>query len=74
MNPLIHNPDLAMTIAHRTIDDRIHDAQVRAQARAVRAERRAARRQSRAAAGTPARHTPLPLAVLRFIRPARGTN
>ena len=77
MNPLIHNPDLAITIAHRTIDDRIHDAQERAQARAARAARaelRAARRQSRAAAGTSARSKPFPLAVLGLFRPARGTN
>ena len=74
MNPLIHNPDLAITIAHRTIDDRIHDAQERAQARAARAELRAARRQSRAAAGTSARSKPFPLAVLGLFRPARGTN
>lgn len=74
MNPLTHNPDLALTVAHRTINDRIHAAQERAQARAVRAELRSARRQSRAAAETPARRTPFPLAVLRLIRPARGTN
>jgi hypothetical protein len=70
MNPLTHNPDLALTIARRTIDDRIHDAQHRAQARAVRAELRAARRQSRTVAATPARHAS-PLAVLRLLRPAR---
>jgi len=41
MNPLTNNPDIALMIAHRTIDDRIHDAQQRDQARAARAARRA---------------------------------
>jgi hypothetical protein len=75
MNPITTNPDAAITIAHRIIDDRIHDAQQRAQARTVRAERRTARsRQFRRAGRTPARHTPFPLAVLRLFRPAGGTN
>jgi hypothetical protein len=74
MNPLTHNPDMAITVAHRTIDDRVHDAQERAQARTVRAARRAVRRQSRTAAQAPSRHRAFPLAVLRLIRPVRGTN
>lgn len=72
MNPLTHNPDLALTIARRTIDDRIRDAQERAQARAVRAERRAARRESRAAAATSKGRAAFPVAAaLRHLRPAR---
>ncbi len=71
MNPLTNSPDLALMIARRTIDDRINDAQQRAQARAVRAERRATRRQPPTPAATPARHASSPLAVLRLLRPAR---
>jgi hypothetical protein len=74
MNPLTHNPDLALAIARRTIDDRIRDAEQRAQARAVRAQLRAARRQSRKAGAPSAAHTSISLAVLRLVRPARGTN
>lgn len=71
MSPLTHNPDFALMIAHRTIDDRIHGAQQRAQARAARATLRTARRQSRRSAATPARHAHSPLAAFRFLRPAR---
>jgi len=71
MNMLTHNPDFALMIARRTIDDRIRDAQQRSQAHAARVERRAARRMSRTAVATPEPHTSFPLAAFRFLRPAR---
>jgi hypothetical protein len=70
MNPLTQNPDLALTIARRTIDDRIHDAERRAEARAARASLRAARRQTRPATAMPSRRAWFPRAVLRLMHPA----
>jgi hypothetical protein len=70
MNPLTSNPDMALTIAHRTIDDRINEAQQRAQARAARASRRAARQPGKAPT-TSARNISLPVAAFRLLRPAR---
>jgi hypothetical protein len=74
MNMLTQNPDFAIRIARQTIDDRIHDAQHRAQVRTIRAERRATHLQSRATRGMPTPDTAFPLFVLRLFRPARGTN
>jgi hypothetical protein len=42
MNSFTANPTAAGTVAHQLIQDRIHDAERRAQVRAVRADRRRA--------------------------------
>ena len=49
MNTFVASPDLALTVAHQTVADRVADAEHRALARAARAERRAARRETDAA-------------------------
>ena len=70
MNPLTRNPELALTMARRTIDDRVRDADQRARARAVRAELRAAGRPSPATEAAPRRRFRSALAAFRFLRPA----
>ena len=47
MNTFANSPDLALTLAHSTITDRVHQAQQRAQIHAVRAERRAGKHTAR---------------------------
>jgi hypothetical protein len=70
MNPLTRNPELALTMARRIIDDRVRDTEQRARARAVRAELRTARRPSTATEAAPRRRFRSALAAFRFLRPA----
>jgi hypothetical protein len=79
MNTLTNNPDHALIIAHRLIDDRIQATQRRAQTHELRAARRAERRQSHTAttpASPPATmpratRTSFPSSVLGFLHGAR---
>ncbi|HET9650453.1 MAG TPA: hypothetical protein VFP34_19775 [Microlunatus sp.] len=63
MNTITNNPDHALTIAQRLIDDHIQAAQRRAQIHQLRAVRRAERRQSHTAA-TPATTPATPSATV----------
>lgn len=65
MNPLNSNPEMALTLARHTVDDRLRDAEQRARALAVRDNQRAARRPSSA---VPRGRFPLPLAAFRFFK------
>lgn len=83
MNTITNNPDHALIIARRLIDDRLQAAQRRAQTHELRAARRAERRQSRTAttpasppASPPATmpraaRTSFPSSVLGFLHGAR---
>jgi hypothetical protein len=53
MQTFTNNPDLALTLAHQTISERIHQAQQRTLVRTVRADRRAARESAGAGAVAP---------------------
>jgi hypothetical protein len=70
MNTLTSNA--ALEIAHRTIDDRIRQAEARAQAQALRAERRAERhaRHTHHADSIPTVSTPWRSWTTWFARPA----
>ncbi len=65
MNTITNNPDHALTIAQRLIDDHIQAAQRRAQIHQLRAVRRASRRAERRPS-----HTATPQATPPATRPA----
>ena len=70
MNTFVASPNLALTIARQTVDERVAQAEYRAQARAARSEIRAARRESSRLSGRPTEHYRLPWWAFRFVRPA----
>jgi hypothetical protein len=70
MNTFVASPNLALTIAQQTVDQRVTEAEYRAQARAARSEIRAARRESSRLSGRPTEHYRLPWWAFRFVRPA----
>ena len=49
MNIFTNHPDAALTVAHRTIADRVDDAQVRTRTRALRTDQRLTRHTTRGA-------------------------
>ena len=67
MNTITNNPDHALAIAHRLIDDHIQAAQRRAQIHELRAVRRAAARR-RQRPTPPSRRSPRPVFVPRAAR------
>jgi len=69
MNAFAAGPDLARTLAHQTIDERVAQAEVRSQARAARSYARARRATARLSA-RPTQHHQLPWWAFRFARPA----
>ena len=69
MNTFVASPNLAQTIARQTIDERVAQAEYRAQARAARSERRAVRERTRLSA-RPTQQYQLPWWAFRFVRPA----
>jgi len=71
MNTFTSNPTAAGMVARQTIQDRVHDAERRAQVRAVRAERRTARREARVSGATPPANHRLQWWAFRFPHPAR---
>ena len=70
MNTFVASPNLALTIAHQTIDERVAQAEHRALARAARSEARAARRERPRLSARPTEHYRLPWWSFRFVRPA----
>ncbi len=70
MNTFVASPDLAQSIARRTIDERVAQAEYRALARAARSERRTARRESERLSARPTQQYQLPWWAFRFTRPA----
>jgi hypothetical protein len=71
MNTFAQSPQMALAIAHQTMQDRRDDAGRRAFARTVRAERRARHhfiRESRRLSGAPST-IPLPTWAFRFVHP-----
>jgi hypothetical protein len=71
MNSNTCNPTAAGMMAHQTIQDRVQDAERRAQVHMVRAERRTARREARASGATPPANHRLQWRAFRFPHPAR---
>ena len=69
MNTFVASPNLAQSIARQTIDERVAQAEYRAQARAARSYQRA-RRESSRLSGRPTEHYQLPWWAFRFVRPA----
>ena len=68
MNSFASNPSAASMMARQLIDERVRDAQDRAQARAVCHEKRHARRQRRLSASPPRYQFDLPFWVFRYGR------
>lgn len=68
MNSFASNPSAASMMAHQIIDERVRDAQDRAQARAVRQEERHVRRRRRLTASPPRYQFDLPFWVFRYGR------
>jgi hypothetical protein len=71
MNSLTSNPYAAGNVARQLIQDRVQDAERRAQVRALRADRRAARQVSGRPVVTPPETRDLPWWTFRFLTPAR---
>jgi hypothetical protein len=69
MNTFVASPNLALTIAQHTIDERVAQAEYRAQARAARSYQRA-RRETARLTGRPTEHYRLPWWTFRIVRPA----
>jgi hypothetical protein len=70
MNTFVASPNLALTVAHQTVADRVAQAEQRALARTARAERRAARREASRLSGRPTEHYRLPWWAFRFANTA----
>ena len=71
MNTFVASPDLALTVAHRTVADRVADAEHRTLVRTARAERRAARRDTTRLSARPTQQYQLPWWAFRFTHPAQ---
>ena len=70
MNTFTSNPNAALQVAQYTIDDRVRQAEQRAQAREFRAERRAAKRwarESRRLTAKPQNQYQLPWWAFRYL-------
>jgi hypothetical protein len=73
MNPITASPEMALTIAHRTMQDRREDAALRAQRRDARRERRArlqGAREWRRLSAKPSTPT-MPWWAVRYLHPSR---
>ncbi len=70
MNTFVASPNLALTVAHQTIAERVADAELRALARSARAERRAALRETSRLSARPTEHYRLPWWAFRFAHTA----
>ena len=70
MNTFVASPNLALTIARQTVDERVAQAEYRAQARAARSPSPTARRDRPRLSGRPTEHYRLPWWAFRFVRPA----
>jgi len=66
MNTFVASPNLALTVAHQTIAERVAQAEQRALARTVRAEQRAARRETARLSARPTHQFQLPWWAFRF--------
>jgi hypothetical protein len=71
MYTLMNSPYLALTMAHGTIDERVHRAESRAAARSARAHQRAARREAARLSASPTEHYRLPWWAFRYLHPVR---
>jgi hypothetical protein len=73
MNPITASPEMALAIAHRTMQDRREEAALRAQRRTARMERRTRLRSAREWRRLSARpSTPtMPWWAVRYLRPTR---
>jgi hypothetical protein len=71
MNSLTSNPSAADTVARQLIQERVQDAERRAQVRAVRAARRAARHVTHPRPVAPPTTHDLPWWTLRYLFPVR---
>lgn len=65
MNTFVGSPNLALTVAHQTVAERVAQAEQRALARTARAERRAARRETSRLSARPTHQYQLPWWVFR---------
>jgi len=70
MNTFVASPNLALTVAHQTVADRVAQAEQRSLARTARAERRAARRGTSRLSARPTQHYHLPWWAFRFAHTA----
>ena len=70
MNTFVASPNLALTVAHQTVADRVAQAEQRALARTARAERRAAQRETARLSARPSHHFQLPWWAFRFAHTA----
>jgi hypothetical protein len=70
MNTFVASPDLALTVAHQTVTERVAQAEQRTLARTARAERRAARRESTRLSARPRHQYQLPWWAFRFTHTA----
>ncbi len=71
MNTFVNNPTAASFVARQLIQERVQDAEHRAQVRAVRAARRAARQAHQPHPVVPPASHDLPWWAFRFLFPAR---
>ena len=69
MNTFVASPNLALSISHRTIEDRVAQAEHRAQVRAAKSSTRA-RRESERLSGRPTQPYQLPWWAFRFVHTA----
>ena len=69
MNTFVASPNLALSIAHHTIDDRVAQAEYRAQVRAAKSYSRA-RRETERLSGRPTQQRQLPWWAFRFVHTA----
>jgi hypothetical protein len=69
MYTVMNSPYLALTVAHWTIDERVHRAENRSAARSARAHQRAVRREAARLSASPTEHYRLPAWAFRFVHP-----
>jgi hypothetical protein len=69
MNTFVSSPNLAMSVATQTINDRVAAAQQRSVARAARSDQRSRRREIARPSAAPAEHYRLPWWAFRFVHP-----
>jgi hypothetical protein len=60
MNTFVASPNLALTVAHQTVADRVAQAEQRSLARTARAQRRAAQRETSRLSARPTHQFHLP--------------
>lgn len=71
MNSFTHNPSAAGYVARQLIQERVSDAERRAQVRTIRADRRAARQATHTNPVMPPQTRELPWWAFRFLSPVR---